>query len=93
MTSFYLKTLKNRMSSIETLTEFFGWLSIINIGILLLSSLAIFVLKGWALKIHSRMFNLEDKVLEKAYFTYLAHYKIATSIFCITPYLVLKIIA
>ena len=45
--------------SIEQLTAFLGWCTLINIGLLLFSTLMIAVVKDFAINIHSKMFNLD----------------------------------
>jgi len=79
------------MNTIETMTEFFGWCSLINIVVLFLSSILIIGLRRTALRIHGKMFNLDEETLSKAYLQYLAQYKIATIVFSIVPYIALKI--
>lgn len=79
------------MPTIETLQVFFGWCSVINIGILLFSSVVVVTIRETAVRIHGRMFNLDEQALSKAYFYYLAHYKIAIIVFCIVPYFALKL--
>ena len=81
------------MLTTETLTEFFGWVSIINIAVLLISSILVVVMRGPIVKIHSRVFGLDQKDLIRAYFQYLAQYKIATIVLSIVPYIALKIMA
>jgi len=79
------------MMTIETITELLGWVSIINIAILLLSTLALITMRGVITRIHSSLFGLDEKDLGRAYFQYLAQYKIAIIVFNIAPYLALKI--
>ncbi len=76
---------------IETLTVFFGWMTIVNMGLLLLSTVILLLVKGLAIKIHSKMFGLDAKDLRRAYFQYLANFKILVLIFNLAPYIVLKI--
>ncbi len=80
------------MMTMTTLTEFFGWASIINIIILLLSTIAVIAMRGMVTTIHSGMFGLEKKDLSRAYFQYLAQFKIAIIVLTVTPYFALKII-
>ena len=79
--------------TIETLTELLGWVSTINIAILLCSTLALISMRGFITKIHSSLFGLDEKDLGRAYFQYLAQYKIAIIVFNIAPYLALKIMS
>lgn len=77
--------------TIDQLTAFFGWAAIINILLLLVSAAALLVLRGPITRIHTRLFGLDEKDLGRAYFQYLAQFKIATLIFTIAPYLALRI--
>lgn len=79
------------MTTIQ-LTEMLGWLSIINIGILLVSTLALVTLKSKVIAIHSKMFGLPEEQLPALYFKYLANYKVLLTLFILTPYIALKIL-
>lgn len=79
------------MTSIESLTEFFGWCSLINIGILMVTSLLILVMRTSISKIHGNMFGLGTTEVLNAYFQYLANYKIGIILLNLVPYLALKI--
>ena len=80
------------MITIETITEFLGWCSIINIGMLLLSAVFILLFKNTVIKIHAKMFDLDKVYLNQTYFKYLAQYKILIIVFNIVPYFALKIV-
>ncbi len=79
------------MNSIETVTAFFGWTTIINFVLLAFSSIMIIATRGSISRIHGRMFGLESADLSRAYFQYIAQYKIAIIVFSLTPYLALKL--
>ncbi|MGD9255263.1 MAG: hypothetical protein PVF23_05820 [Chromatiales bacterium] len=81
------------MMSIETLTELLGWSSIINLAILLLSTIGVIAMRGVIAGIHTSLFRLDERDLGRAYFQYLAQYKIAIIVLNITPYIALKIMA
>ena len=76
----------------ETLTAFFGWMAILNIGFLLLTTLMLITARDWVANIHGRMFALDPRQLHEIYFRYLAHYKILTLVFAVAPWLALKLI-
>ena len=78
------------MNNIDNLTTFFGWCSVINIAVLLFSTLLIIVLKEPVSKIHVKLFGLEQSRVSEAYFRYLGHYKIAILMFNVAPYIALK---
>lgn len=79
--------------SIETAATFFGWCSVINIGVLVLTTLAILALKGPISSIHSKLFGVDKEHLQLIYLQYLGNYKIAIFILNIVPYFALKIMS
>jgi hypothetical protein len=79
------------MNTIETIRTFLGWSSVINIGLLMFSSIFVVAFRGAALRIHAKMFDLDEKYLAQAYFQYLAQYKIAIIVLNIVPYFALCI--
>ena len=78
--------------TIEILTEFFGWCAVINIGVQITSLAAITFGRERVLKIHGKIFDLDEKSLKQVYLRYLAQYKMLTVVFTIVPYFALKII-
>ena len=81
------------MMTIAALTELLGWVSVINIVVLLLSTLGVIAIRGTITVIHAKLFGLDEKDLGRAYFQYLAQYKIAIIVLNIVPYIALKIMA
>ena len=78
------------LSQIEV---FLGWCTVINIGILLFSTIVLAVAKEPIAEIHSRIIRLSQKDLSNAYFQYLAIYKIGILLFNLTPYIALKLMS
>ena len=78
--------------TIEMIRAALGWCSVINIGLLMLSSILIIVLRETALHFHGKMFNLDEKFLSQAYFQYLGQYKIVIIVLNIVPYFALCIV-
>lgn len=70
-----------------------GWCSLINIGLLILTSVLILLLRRSISNIHGKMFGLGTSDVLNAYFQYLAQYKIAIIVFNLAPYLALKLMA
>lgn len=79
--------------SIDQLTEFLGWASVINLAMLFLAAGMLVFMRDSIAAIHSRFFDLDDSELNKVYFQYLAQYKIAIIMLNIVPYFALKIMA
>jgi len=81
------------MNSLETLTAFFGWCAAINIALLTLVSIMLAAMRGPISQIHAKMFGLGEEDLSRAYFQYLAQYKIAVIVLALVPYIALKMVA
>ncbi|WP_299083645.1 DUF6868 family protein [uncultured Ruegeria sp.] len=75
----------------EFLTTVFGWMTVLNIAVLLFSTLMILIMLDWIAGIHGRMFQMERADVKKAYFRYLANYKILIIVFCLMPWLALHL--
>ena len=80
------------MFTIETLIEFLGWSTLINFTFLLITTLAIMFFREPVIKIHAELFDLNKEDLGRAYFNYVALYKILIIMFNLVPYIALKII-
>ena len=79
--------------NIQDLTMFFGWMSVINIGLLLLTILFVITFQDFALNLHEKMFHLKRDKLKKMHFKFIALYKIQIIVFSIVPYLALKLMS
>ena len=79
--------------TIDTLTTFLGWCSIINIGVLLFSTLMMIVVRDFAIKLHSSLFGVNAEELPLIYLQYLGNFKVAIIILNIVPYIALKVMA
>ncbi|MGF1526185.1 MAG: DUF6868 family protein [Candidatus Competibacterales bacterium] len=74
----------------EQLSQLLGWMSLINLGVFLISTAVLIAARRTITGIHSRLFGLDEQDLGRAYFQYLGQYKIAIILFNVTPYLALK---
>jgi len=81
------------MESLDSFTKFLGWCSVINFGILFFASFAVTLVRDTISSIHGKMFGLSEADLSRAYFQYLAQYKIAIFVFNLVPYIALRITA
>lgn len=79
------------MESVKALTSFFGWCAVINIGLLFFTTFFAVFMRRFALRVHSKMFALGEDDILRAYFQYLAQYKILTLVFSVVPYAALKL--
>jgi hypothetical protein len=73
------------------LANFLGWCTLLNFGLLILASLALLLARKPISAIHGRLMGLESNELSKAYFSYLANYKILILAFNLAPYVALRI--
>jgi len=78
------------MFTIEQFTTLLGWCLIINLSILLISSLLIVLLKTQIAALHNKLTGIELDSLNVLYFQYLGNYKIAILVLNLAPYLALK---
>jgi len=76
---------------LKSLTELLGWAAVINMGLLIFSTVMLVMLKGCISSLHSKLFKLPAGELPFTYFNYLANYKILTLVFFVAPYLALKV--
>ena len=81
------------MNTIETWTTFFGWLTIVNIGIYLITILALFAMRSWVYKTNAKMFGISDDEVANTSFKYIGAYKLMITVFCFAPWLALKLMA
>lgn len=79
------------MYSPELIQTFLGWCSVINIGILIFSAIFVILLRDQVSTLHAKIFNLNKEDVFRAYFQYLAQYKILIIVFNIVPYFALSI--
>ncbi len=79
------------MNSIETLTTFFGWCTVINVVALAVTSIMFMLMRDFIAGVHGRMFGVNKEDLPMAYVQILGIYKIAIIMLNIVPYVALRI--
>ena len=78
--------------SIEQITTLFGWMTVINIGLMILSIVIILPLKDVMCRVHGKLFGLTKEQIMMAVYCYLGAHKIAIIAFNLVPYLALKLV-
>lgn len=78
---------------LTTWTHVFGWMTVLNTGLLLFATLMLWIMRDWAARIHSSMFDMAEVDVKSAYFDYLSRYKTLVLVFNLAPYLALRIVA
>jgi hypothetical protein len=79
------------MFSIDTVREFIGWCTVINIGILLIATIFLVLTRAPILKMHAKLFELSQADLSLSYFQFLGQYKLAIYVLNLAPYIALRI--
>ncbi len=76
--------------NIESIREFLGWCTVINVGIFAVTIIKVLAIGNWASKIHAKMFGIDEESVRQMYFQILSMYKIAFIILNLVPYLALS---
>lgn len=79
--------------TVEMLRAFFGWCTLLNWALLLISFVFITLGRGWVFRMHAKMFGVAEEEVSKALYYAMVGYKLSIFLFCLIPYLVLRIIA
>ncbi len=78
--------------NVEIITQFFMWCTIINVGLLILSSLLWLVAADFIYKMHSRFFPMPKQTFNIVFYTFIGIYKLLVFVFNLVPWIVLLII-
>jgi len=81
------------MNSIDTLAEFFGWCTVINFSIYLLTVVSLMLFRGMVLRLNARIFAISEEDVARLSFQYVGIYKLAITVLFFTPYVALKIMS
>lgn len=75
--------------NLEPLRIFFGWCTILNAGLLLLSSLLLMLAGDWVARLHGRWFPMPREAFTRQFYQYLGWWKILVIGFNLVPWLAL----
>jgi len=81
------------MNTIETIRVFLGWCSVINIGLLSISSIILVTLRSPVARIHAKLFDVAEMDLARIYLQFIGNYKMLIIVFNIVPYFALRIMS
>jgi len=79
------------MMDVNQITFFFGYCTLINMGIYAFSALFITVFKRFTISIHSKLIGLDAAELPSLYFKFMGNFKIGIVVLNLTPYIALKL--
>jgi amino acid transporter len=77
---------------IQTLTTFFMWCTIINLGLLILTSLVCIFLADFSYRMNNRFFSISRDAFNIGLFSFIGLFKIFVIVFNLVPYIALLII-
>ena len=78
---------------IETLTSMFGWMTVINLGILIFAAAMVRVTGDFAYEVRSKIFPMDREWFDKVTYAAVTLYKIFVIVFNVVPYIALTIVA
>lgn len=73
--------------NIEQLADFFMWMSIVNIGLLILTAVLFIVLGKTVRRLHGRLFGIDESQVALVAYGYLGTYRLLVLVFNIVPFL------
>lgn len=76
--------------SLDLLTQFFAWFTLINYAVLLFAWLAYIFIKDFAMQVHGSSMGVPRDELPRLYFQFFSFYKTLILTFGLVPYLVLR---
>ncbi len=77
---------------ITTVKTFFMWCTIINVGLLILSSLACILLYNFSYRMNNRFFSISREAFSSVLCSFIALFKVLIIVFNLAPYIALVII-
>ncbi len=78
--------------SVETLSAYFGWLSLLHIGLFTLSVLLILGFRETTTQLHARLFDLPADQIRTEIYRWLGNYKLLIFVTALGPWLALQLI-
>ena len=78
--------------TIDQLTAFFGWMTVLNIVFLGLAWLFMWLEWPWITLLVQRVFPLPEEKLDEVYLRWLAQYELFIYVFNLMPWLALKVV-
>lgn len=77
---------------LQTLTTFFMWCTILNLGLLILTSIMCIFFADFSYRMNHRFFSISREAFNVVIISFLGLFKIFVIVFSIVPYIALLII-
>ena len=81
------------MTNPQVWTTFFGWLTVVNMGIYIISVTALWLMRDFAYRMNARIFGISEEEVARTTFWYIGAFKLLITVFCFAPWLALKLMA
>ncbi len=81
------------MNTMEMITNFFGWCTVLNMGMYLLTIVALITMRGFVVRTNAKIFGIKEDEVARMTFSYVGNYKLAIIVLCFIPYVALKMMA
>ena len=78
--------------TLEQLAELFKWMTIINVGVFLITSILTILFKNFVCGIHGKLFGIDKDRVPMVLYGYLGTYRIFILVFNLVPYVSLLIL-
>lgn len=77
--------------SLETWTQFFGWYTALNVGIYLISAVAVMTMRNLVVRQGERWFGVSEEVALRTTYQWIGAYKLGIILFAFVPWLALTL--
>ena len=81
------------MASLESITSFFGWFTVVCVGVYILTAMGVFLARGLIVSMNTRLFGISEEQVLSYTFAYVGNFKIAITLLAFCPWLALKLMA
>ena len=81
------------MNSIQTLATFFGWCTVLDVGLVLLALLLVSIFHDGIGTLTAKMFGVTNEEAKATLLRTFMQFRIAVAVFNVVPYVALKIMA
>ncbi len=78
--------------TLEEIRAFFGWMTLINMGLMFYWLLMMVFAKSFVRRVHTKWFSLSEEKFDEIHYRAMAQYKLGIFLFNLVPYLALRII-
>ncbi|MEM8580995.1 MAG: DUF6868 family protein [Pseudomonadota bacterium] len=77
---------------LDALAAFFGWMTVVNLGVYLAAVLSIFTARKQIMGLHTGIFDIPEARVRELWYAWLGTYKIAILSLNLVPYIALRLV-